>query len=405
MSSNSGRDPERKREAYRRWRRENPEKVVEYRRRYVQEHAEHIAALNRAWREANLDRSRELNRLSARRQAKRRRQREARNARARERYPEIRDAAIERARRFREEHPERVREYQRRYKERHPARARQNAAAASQRYRDAHADELRERQRVAAAERRRADPDAFKEWYARNREAQRARGRESARLRARLKVLGLPARHIQGIYAAERRANDAASDEFFQRRRSLDERAKIATESSNPGALEIPGAVDKRRRQISRVNVTVTAKERIRRATVSGEHRLRTAEVAAELKQEKARERRTSDLERIKHGHEAARQKILDSRPEIYEYHRRRREAQIREEVRMDSVARQYRGLPAYQVGRETAERMDAEVAGIVRARLEALKERTLSKVDRVLERYEPVATRQTASSREAARL
>lgn len=402
MPSSTGRDPERKREAYRRWRRENPEKIAEYRRRYAQEHAEHIAELNRAWRETNLDRSRELNRLSARRQAKRRRQRQARNARARERYPKIRDAALDRARRFRQEHPEKVREYQRRYKERHPERARLNAAAASQRYRDAHAEDLRERQRLAAAEHRRANPDAFKDWYAGNREAQRARGRESARAKARLKALGLPARRIQFTYATERRANEKAADEFFQRRRSLDERARIAIEAVGVDALEIPLTVDRRRRQFLRVKPTMSAKERIRRATLRGEHRRRTAEVAAELKQEQVKERRASDLARIKRGHEAARQKILESRPEIYEYHRRRREAQIREEVRMDSVARQYRGLPAYHVGSETAERMDAEVAGVIRTRLEALKERTLSKVDRVLERHNSASPLRTAAGKGA---
>lgn len=402
MSTSAGQGPERKREADQRWRRENAEKLADYKRRYVQEHAEHIAELNRAWRQANLDRSRELNRLSAQRQAKRRRKRQARNARARERYPKIREAAIERARHFRQQHPEKVREYQRRYKERHPERARQNAASTARRYRDSHAEEIRERQRLAAAEKRRANPDTFKDWYARNRESQRARGREAARLRARLKALGLPPRRIQRTYAAERRANDAAADRFFQPRRSVDERALIATETSDADALEIPSTVDQRSRHLSRMGSTLSIREQIRRTTLSGEdHRRPTDDAKPTLQNAKAR--RTYDLQRVKQGHEAARQKILDSRPEIYEYHRRRRQAEIREEVRMDSVARIQRGRAPYDVDRETAARIDAEVSAIVRARLEALKERTLGKIDPVIERYDRFRRYQLVSSRDAA--
>lgn len=402
MSSSVGQDPERKREADERWRHANTEKIADYKRRYVQEHAEHIAELNRAWREANLDRSRELNRLSARRQAKRRHQRQTRNTRARERYPKIREAAIERARRFRQEHPEKVREYQRRYKETHPERARRNAAATARRYRDSHAEELRERQRLTAAERRRANPDAFKDWYARNREAQRARGRDASRLRAKLKALDLPPRRIQRTYASERRANEAAADEFFQRRRSVDERATIAIEAFDADALEIPSTVDQRRRQLARIGSASTAGEQTRRATRSGEDRRRRPAEDAELTLENAKARRAYDLQRVKQGHETARQKILDSRPEIYEYHRRRRQAEIREEVRMDSVARTLRGRDPHDVDRETAARIDAEVSAIVRARLEALKERTLGKVDPVIERYDRFRRHQTVSHRGA---
>lgn len=68
----------------------------------------------------------------------------------------------------------------------------------------------------------------------------------------------------------------------------------------------------------------------------------------------------------------------------------------------MDSVARIQRGRVPYDIGQETATRIDAEVGAIVRARLEALKERTLGKVDPVIERYDRFRRHQTASHRSA---
>lgn len=388
MAEHSDRRAERKREAGRCWRQENAEYLTAYRRRYREEHAEHIADLNRKWREEHLERSRELNRESNRRQAARKRQRLERNARARARYPEIRDAAIERGRQLRREHPEKVREYRRKYKERHPERV----AATLRRYRDAHADELRERQRRAAAARRTSNPDGYKDWYQRNLEAQRARGRNAARLRSRLKALGLPPGHMHRTYAADRRANDAAADEFFQRRRSADVRAAIATEAGNPDELDIPGTVEARRRQLTRVPSAIGARERIRRATRSGEHLRRTRELAAQRRAATIRAQRDTDLQRVRQAHEVARQSILDSRPAIYESHRRRHLARVREEVRMDSIARELRGMPAYDIDAETARRLRAEASAIIRTRLEELRERTLSRVDRVIDKYDRAA-------------
>lgn len=388
MAEQPDRRAERKREAGRRWRKENAEYLTAYRRRYREEHAAHLADLNRKWRHEHLERSRELNRESNRRQAARKRQRLERNARARARYPEIRDAAIERGRQFRREHPEKAREYRRRYKERHPERV----AATLQRFRDAHADELRERQRLAAAARRTANPDGYKDWYQRNLEEQRARGRNAARLRSRLKALGLPPGRMHRTYAADRRANDAAADEFFQRRRSVDLRATIATEADNPERLDIPGTVEVRRRQLTRVTSAISARERIRRATRSGEHLRRARELAAQERAATIKAQRDTDLQRVKQAHEAARQSILDSRPAIYESHRRRHLARAREEVRMDSIARELRGMPAYDIDSETARRLQVEVFAIVRARLEELRERTLSRVERVIDKYDRTA-------------
>lgn len=388
MAEQPDRRAERKREAGRRWRQENAEYLTAYRHRYREEHREHLADFNRKWREEHLERSRELNRESNRRQAVRKRQRLERNARARARYPEIRDAAIERGRQFRREHPEKAREYRRRYKERHPERV----AATLRRYRDAHAEELRERQRLAAAARRTANPDGYKDWYQRNLEAQRARGRNAARLRSRLKALGLPPGHMHRTYAADRRANDAAADEFFQRRRSVDLRATIATEADNPDMLEIPATIEVRRRQLSRVTSPISARERIRMATRSGEYLRRARELAAQERAAAIKERRDADLQRVKQAHEAARQSILDSRPAIYESHRRRHLARVREEVRMDSIARELRSLPAYDVDTETVRRLQAEASAIVRTRLEELRERTLTRVDRVIDKYDRAA-------------
>lgn len=396
MAEQPDRRAERKRDTSRRWRQENAEYLTAYRRRYREEHVEHLADLNRKWREEHVERSRELNRESSRRQAARKRQRLERNARARARYPEIRDAAIERGRQFRRAHPEKAREYRRRYKERHPERV----AATLRRYRDAHAEELRERQRLAAAARRTSNPDGYKDWYQRNLEEQRARGRNAARLRSRLKALGLPPGHMHRTYAADRRANDAAADEFFRRRRSADLRAAIATEADNPDKLEIPGTIEARRRQLTRVQPAIYIQERIRMATRSGEHRRRTQELAAERRAATVKAHKAADLQRVKQAHEAARQNILDSRPAIYESHRRRHQARVREEVRMDSIARELRSMPAYDIDSESARRLQAEASAIVRTRLEELRERTLSRVDRVIDKYDRAAPVHVPGSR-----
>ncbi|WP_341946398.1 hypothetical protein [Microbacterium sp. LWH11-1.2] len=397
MSADEKDYAEHRREVDRRWREANAEHLRDYRRRYREKNSEYLAERARAWREANLERARQHNRDSERRRSARLRQQQARNARARERYPEIRDQQIERGRRFRREHPDKVCEYQRRYKERHPERHRANAAATAQRYRDAHADEIRERQRLAAAERRRANPDAYKEQYARNIEKQRERGRNASRRRARLKALGLPPRHVHRTYAADKRAHTADADEFFRRQRSLDIRSAITLEASHPDALAVPDRVDTRRRQLLRGSPSIPAIERVRRTVREPEYRQRLQDWQDVRRAETLRARRARDLQRVRESHEAARQKILDSRPAIYEGHRRRRQAKVREEVRMDSIARAQRGLPPYDLDRETQERLDAEVAETLRTRLGEVRDRTLRRVDGVLDKYDRAAPHGTS--------
>lgn len=387
-----------RREVARRWREANADHLRAYRRQYRKENYEHLREQTRAWREANRERAREHNRISERKRALRRERNRTRNARARERYPEIRDRQIERGRRFRQEHPDKVREYQRRYEERHPERHRANAAATAQRYRDAHAEEIRERQRLAAAERRRANPDANREQYARHIEQQRERGRIAAQLRARLKALDLPPRHIERTYAADKRANAAAADAYFRRKRSVDIRAAIAIEASDAGILELPAGVETRRRQLLRRTPSIPVIELVRRAARSPEYLQRNQEREAARRASTTTSRRARDLERVKESHDTARQAILDSRPAIYERHRGRRQAQVREEVRMDSIARAQRGLSPYDIEEEIHERLDSEVSEILRRRLSEVRERTLTRVDAVLNKYDRAAPHGSAS-------
>ncbi|MBN8424404.1 hypothetical protein JF531_07700 [Microbacterium esteraromaticum] len=352
------------------WNQENPEAVAESRRRYREEHAERLAAEHRAWRERNLERSRELNRESAQRQAHRRRLRLKKNAHGREWYAENREAERERARRFRAEHPDKVREYQRRYKERHPERARRSSREAAQRHRDANADEIRARERVAAADRRKQHPNAHREWYERNLERQRARSRDAARLRRRLKKLGLPPSRIHRLFAEERRAHDAAAEEYFVRRRSVDERGAIAAEAVDARALDVPKVVAKRRRVVLRERSTPRRVARDEQATDYNE----------DLPVEVVRWRRARDLQALRETHEALVEKIRAERPQILAHHRERNEARLREEVRLDSIARTVRGLSPYEVDREVEIRVNDEVTAIVNQQLRAARHRTIAR-------------------------
>lgn len=349
--------------------------AADSRRRYRQEHAEQIAALNRSWRERHLERSRELNRESARRQRERQRKRQEKNARGRERRALNVDAERERGRRYREEHPEKVREYQRRYRERHPDRARRSAREYSQRHRDANAEEIRAKQRLAAAERRKRNPDEHREWYEKHLDEQRARGREASRLRRRLKNLGLPPSRIHRSYAEERRARDAEANEYFARRRDVVERAGIAAEARVGAVLDLPGIVAARRRAVLRQEMMPSNRD---------PRQWRSGIVAipgiAQL-------RRKTDLQELKRQHQARVEMIRAERPQIFEHHRARREARLREEVRLDSVARQHRGLPPYDIRNEVAARVEAEVTQIINSRVEAVRRRTIRRAEEIVGR------------------
>ncbi|BDZ39342.1 hypothetical protein [Microbacterium suwonense] len=357
------------------WRQAHPEAAAEGRRRYREAHAEERAAAHRAWRERNIERSRELNRESAKRQAHRRRQRLKKNAHAREWYAENREVALERGRRFREEHPDKVREYQRRYKDGHPERARRSGREYAQRHRDANADAIRERQREAAAARRKRNPNQHREWYEKNLEEQRARGREDQRRRRRLKALGLPPSRIHRLYAEERRAHDAAADEYFARRRSVAERGAIAAEAVDGFGLDVPKAVAIRRRVVLRDQVMPLERDPS------------AWRVSGDVPPEVIRWRRARDLQALKESHDRLVDKIRAERPQIYEHHRQRNEARLREEIRLDSIARELRGLPPYEVEQEVKSRLDDEVTRIVNQRLNAMRHRIVTRAEDIAKR------------------
>lgn len=357
------------------WRQAHPEAAAEGRRRYREAHAEELAAAHRAWRERNIERSRELNRESAKRQTQRRRQRQKKNAHAREWYAENREIALERGRRFREEHPDKIREYQRRYKERHPERARRIGREGAQRHRDANADAIRERQRVAAAVQRKEKPNAHKEWYEKNLERQRARSRETARLGRRLKKLGLPPSRVHKLYAEQRRAQDAAADEYFARRRSVAERGAIAAETVDGFGLNIPKAVARSRRVALRDQVMPLEQDP------------RAWRVSGDLPPEVIEWRRARDLQALKESHDRFVEKIRAERPQILEHHRQRNEARLREEIRLDSIARELRGLPPHDLEQEMQARVDEEVSVIVDQRVRAMRHRTIARAADIVRR------------------
>lgn len=249
-----------------------------------------------------------------RRQAQRKRAAEARRERGRRWYADHREEERARHRRFRQEHPEKVREYQARYKAKHPERAAENRRRAVQAYRDKNPEQTRERQRAEAARRREADPDQFRRWYQQNLERERARTREAGQLRRRLTKLGLPPRKIHKTYAADRRKNAAAADEFFSRDRRKNDRIRIRSESFEA----LPGhraAVEFRARYLA----------------------------AGALEKAAARDRETRAREIV----DAARRSLPAKRVE-----------RITEEVRMDSVARQLRGAAPFNIDAEVQRRV-----------------------------------------------
>jgi len=318
---------------------ERRERLREQRRRWRENNPERLQASRAKWWAENPERRRELNRLSMRRAAQRRKALEARRAAGRRWYADHREQERARARAFRRDHPDKVREYQRRYKERHPERAAENARRSTQQHRDRHAEAYRERNRQAAAERRRKFPDEQRLRYQQDIERQRKRGREASRLRSRLKKLGLPPRKIQKVYTDERRRNDAAAQEFFSRRRSAAEVRATRKElfSITPGRA---ASIDARIRMLS-----------------AGSFRAAAERLQADLKELRRRDRLLATaaglyskaLRQVEAGAEGAR---------------------IREDLRMDAIARQQRGgHPPIDIAAETQRRVhEAAVDRVMRA-------------------------------------
>jgi hypothetical protein len=230
-----------------------------------------------------------------------------------------------------------VREYRRRFRERHPERAAEQARRASREWRDRNAHVVREHQRAAAAARREQDPDAFRRWYEANLERERARGREASRLRSRLKKLGLPPRKIHRVYAEQKRQHAADAKSFFE------EKKRTATQLQTI-ALEAPHRAGD------------LAALRAAREIKAARARAQSPGVRAEVAQRAAHAR-----ERVRWA------RALPTLVERYEESNRPR---VREEVRMDSIARQRRGKPAYNVDAETAKRLRRAALNAAIARL-----------------------------------
>lgn len=143
-------------------------------------------------------------------------------------------------------------------------------------------------------------------------ERERTRGREAAQLRRRLTKLGLPPRKIHKTYAADRRKNAAAADEFFSRRWRINDRIRAESFEALPGHR---AAVEFRARYLA-----AGAIER------------------ADARDREARARAIVD---------AVRRRLPAKQLE-----------QITEEVRMDSVARQLRGAAAFNIDAEVQRRV-----------------------------------------------
>ena len=201
---------------------ERAARAAESRRRWKEHNPEYA----RTWKQANPEKHRAYSRATHQRSSRRKR----RNKKARQKYSENPEPHRERGRRFRRDHPEKVAEYKRRFQERHPERAAEQARRGARNWRDRNADAAREKSRVAAAQRRGADPDKFRAWYQANLERERARSREASRLRSRLKSLGLPPRSVGKVYANEKRAHAFEADQFFQRRRTAGDVARVREE-------------------------------------------------------------------------------------------------------------------------------------------------------------------------------
>lgn len=185
------------------------------RRRYREAHAEEIRAYNRRWVAENRERHNAHSRKSAARKRAREHKRERQRQRWANRTPEQRERDRRRLRTFHELHPEKSREYKNRWRAKDPENAREVSRRSAAAWRDRHAERDRAKNREAAAQRRADDPDINRRYYQANLERERERGREASRQRARLKKAGLPPRAIHKTYAAEKRANQREADEFF----------------------------------------------------------------------------------------------------------------------------------------------------------------------------------------------
>jgi hypothetical protein len=237
-----------------------------YKKRYREEHSAEIRSYRAQYHEANRAEVNRKNREYMRDRALRLRSQEARRRRDRDRVQRWteanRDRKRETTRRWDIAHPEKRAEYSRRYFERN----REAVLARGQRWRDQNREAVarrdwhkRNREHLSEAQRqyRATNSDA----YARTLES----NRESKRLARRLKASGLPSKQIRRVPAAERREHDAESREFFERERAASARKRLKAEYSPLGreALDSWSAQSplarRREQQLSRFRRQLTA--------------------------------------------------------------------------------------------------------------------------------------------------
>lgn len=327
----------------------NGERRIERAKLSSEERAARLAASRKSWNERNPDYQRrwreanpERHRAHSRATARRAKRRKNRNEQARQKYRENPEPHRERGRKFRQEHPEKVAEYQRRYRERNPDRVAEQARRGSQRWRDKNATAERERMRIEAAKRREANPDLFRSWYQENLERERARGREASRLRSRLKALGLPPRRIQKVYANEKRANAREADTFFARRRSKPHVAQLRDERLVPAKKMLAAwAADTKQRFEPTPPHLLAAWAR---DSALAKARLHPAE-----------------------------------RREIFAGYLSKHGDKLRQDVVLDSRARELRGAPPLDIEKEVRQRAAEALNAAERARLERIAARAMA--------------------------
>lgn len=282
----------------RRWREEHLEQERERRRQWGRDNIEYVTAYNAQYNAANRE---QLN--------QKRMEYYFRTVAAERRDAARRRSAGERAKRWAERYPEKAAAAKLRYRQAYPEKVRE----AGRNYYHRNKDEIRERRfaredpvKVAEARRR------YQQNYVRNSpsdwkaseeqlEAYRRANRDRRRLVRRLAAAGLPPRRLHVVSAAQARANEREAGAFFSRRRAPSERLDVA-------------------------------REREPFATPAAYLRDLSIELAT-----------------------------IRTRPQVAEAGRRylaRHGSRIRTEVRMDSIARQMRGLGPLDEEREVLARV-----------------------------------------------
>ena len=211
------------REKNRLWKAEHPEKVKEYRDRYRAAHREQVLEEKRAYERTRAAKRRRLLAAAERRRVKGREryaadpvahrtyQRERRAAQRAANPETYREAKKQRNKRWRDAHRD---EQNAKLRAKHRENPELKRAAAA-RYYLAHGDKVRERRR---------------EYYRANREKQLAKQREWREREKRRLETGLPPRRTRHVAATQRAANSAAADEFFARERTSAEIAQARRE-------------------------------------------------------------------------------------------------------------------------------------------------------------------------------